>query len=189
MKTFIDPSLTHADAVVLNHLLKKADEDGTEQAIKLLAAINNKGDDAFEPTLFTAWSPPTTLTKSSAFQSYVSWASDVVRKSTDVVFLTHIILYFTTSVPSAIYLYYSFSWPHALLHWMMQSYYCGPFTLLLHNHIHNNGVLSKQYAWFDRCFPYVLEPLMGHTWDSYFYHHVKHRKRIEEGVFFQTRKF
>jgi hypothetical protein len=45
---------------------------------------------------------------------------------------------------------------------------------MLHNHIHNNGVLAKQYAFFDRMVPYILEPLMGHTWDSYFYHHVKH---------------
>lgn len=45
---------------------------------------------------------------------------------------------------------------------------------MMHNHIHNNGVLKKSYAWFDFSFPYVLEPLMGHTWDSYYYHHVKH---------------
>jgi phosphoinositide-3-kinase regulatory subunit 4 len=25
----------------------------------------------------------------------------------------------------------------------MQAYYCGPFTLMMHNHIHNNGVLAK----------------------------------------------
>ncbi|MCJ1416051.1 hypothetical protein MMC32_002386 [Xylographa parallela] len=45
---------------------------------------------------------------------------------------------------------------------------------MLHNHIHNNGILAKRYALFDYAWPYVLEPLMGHTWDSYFYHHVKH---------------
>ena len=45
---------------------------------------------------------------------------------------------------------------------------------MLHNHIHNNGVLAKRYAWLDKSFPYILEPLMGHTWDSYYYHHVKH---------------
>ena len=45
---------------------------------------------------------------------------------------------------------------------------------MLHNHIHNNGILAKKYAWFDKSFPYILEPLMGHTWDSYYYHHVKH---------------
>ncbi|KZP14492.1 hypothetical protein FIBSPDRAFT_104852 [Athelia psychrophila] len=46
---------------------------------------------------------------------------------------------------------------------------------MLHNHNHNNGVLAKPYAlFFDRAYPYILEPLMDHTWDSYFYHHVKH---------------
>ena len=107
-------------------------------------------------------------------QPYIARASGIVRRPTDVVFLTHIILYLTTSVPSAIYLYYSFSWLHAVCHWLMQAWFCGPFTLMLHNHIHNNGILAKKYAWFDKTFPYILEPLMGHTWDSYYYHHVKH---------------
>jgi len=107
-------------------------------------------------------------------RSYVSWASKVVRRPTDVVFLTHILIYLSTSVPSALYLYYRFSWIHGICHWVMTAWYCGAFTLLLHNHIHNNGVLSKDYAWFDQVFPYILEPLMGHTWDSYYYHHVKH---------------
>jgi hypothetical protein len=56
----------------------------------------------------------------------------------------------------------------------MTGWYCGAFTIMLHNHIHNNGVLSKRYAFFDFTLPYILEPLMGHTWDSYYYHHVKH---------------
>ena len=110
----------------------------------------------------------------SLLRSYVSWASKVVRRPTDVVFLTHILIYLSTSVPSAFYLYYRFSWFHGICHWVMTAWYCGAFTLLLHNHIHNNGVLSKDYAWLDRVFPYILEPLMGHTWDSYYYHHVKH---------------
>ena len=105
---------------------------------------------------------------------YIKWASTVIRRPTDIVFLTHIILYLATLIPSAIYLYYSFSWLHGIAHLALVAYYCGPFTLLLHNHIHNNGVLAKHYAWLDKAFPYVLEPLMGHTWDSYFYHHVKH---------------
>jgi heme A synthase len=36
------------------------------------------------------------------------------------------------------------------------------------------GILAKKYAWFDYCFPFLTDPLMGHTWNSYFYHHVKH---------------
>ncbi|KAI5806097.1 fatty acid desaturase-domain-containing protein, partial [Geopyxis carbonaria] len=47
---------------------------------------------------------------------------------------------------------------------------------MLHNHNHNGGVLTRRGPWavFDKLFPYVLEPLMGHTWDSYYNHHVKH---------------
>ncbi|KAI7203019.1 acylamide-delta3(E)-desaturase [Hortaea werneckii] len=37
-----------------------------------------------------------------------------------------------------------------------------------------SGILNSSWAWLDKTFPYVLEPLMGHTWDSYYYHHVKH---------------
>lgn len=38
---------------------------------------------------------------------------------------------------------------------------------MLHNHIHNNGILAKEYAWVDRVWPYMLEPLLGHSWNSY----------------------
>ena len=36
------------------------------------------------------------------------------------------------------------------------------------------GILNKKLWLFDELFPYLLNPLMGHTWNSYFYHHVKH---------------
>jgi hypothetical protein len=78
------------------------------------------------------------------------------------------------NLPSAVYLFYNFSWIHGIIHAAFTFWCAGSFTLLMHNHIHNNGVLSKDWAVFDFCFPYVLEPLMGHTWDSYYYHHVKH---------------
>lgn len=46
----------------------------------------------------------------------------------------------------------------------------GSYTLLLHNHIHQNGLLKKDLSFLDRAFPYVTSPLMGHTWHSYYYH-------------------
>lgn len=91
----------------------------------------------------------------------------VIRYPVDVVFLTHILLYMSTLLPSALLLYYHFSWAHAIIHLAMQSYCMGSFTLMLHNCIHQNGLLSPNYAWLDRLWPYMLEPLMGHTWDSY----------------------
>ncbi len=188
MEDFLDPSLTQADTIVLKNLLQDVyatatppggkDGHSDEASMHLLAGLCTEISGKFKPTVFTGWDQkdiriPDALNK-YLLQRYVLWAQGVVRRGTDVVFLTHIILYLATSVPSAIYLYSRFSWTHALCHWLMQAYYCGPFTLMMHNHIHNNGVLAKKYAWFDHTFPYVLEPLMGHTWDSYYYHHVKH---------------
>ena len=88
--------------------------------------------------------------------------------------LTHLIMYFTTSVPSALWLYSHFSYARGVLHSAMQVWYAGSYTLMMHQHIHMNGILRKEYAWFDHLFPYVTDPLMGHTWNSYYFHHVKH---------------
>ncbi|OJZ80319.1 hypothetical protein ASPFODRAFT_85922 [Aspergillus luchuensis CBS 106.47] len=86
----------------------------------------------------------------------------------------HIILYLLTPVPSALYLFYRFTPTRALLHWLLEIYSCGPFTLMLHNHIHNDGLLNHRYLWMDSSFPHILGPLMGHTRNSYYYHRVKH---------------
>lgn len=45
---------------------------------------------------------------------------------------------------------------------------------MMHQHIHMHGILAPKFAWIDSVFPYVLDPLVGHTWNSYYYHHVKH---------------
>ena len=155
------------------HSLVDCDDQMT---LQLLSNLNSPKSQDFQPTVFTGWDQPdiSPLIQHYLVQPYTNWAKTVVRRPTDVVFLTHILLYLSTSVPSAIRLYVHFTWPHAILHWLMQGYYCGSFTLMLHNHIHNNGVLAAKYALFDQIWPYILEPLMGHTWDSYYYHHVKH---------------
>jgi hypothetical protein len=107
-------------------------------------------------------------------QPYVRWARGIVRHETDVVMLTHLIVYFTTSVPSALLLFRNFSWGHGILHVIMQGYYVGTYTLMMHQHIHQRGILAKKYALFDRLFPYITDPLMGHSFNTYYYHHVKH---------------
>jgi len=83
----------------------------------------------------------------------------------------HTLLYLFISPPSALYLFHNFTYPHALTNLVMTAYYSGAFTIMLHNHIHNGGVLTKGYAFLDWAVLYVLEPLI---WDSYYYHHVKH---------------
>ncbi|KAL1296896.1 hypothetical protein AAFC00_004510 [Neodothiora populina] len=194
----IDPALTVPDTLVLENLfrdIKKEkfttavsstasdgdnaatnDQFTDEEVIDQLTAFNNKNDPRFKPTVFTTWDEKDinpTLNK-YIVQPYSRVGQKIVRHPTDVVFLTHLLIHFTTIVPSAILLFRHFSYWHAVPHTIWSVFCAGPFTLMMHNHIHNGGILSKQFSLIDRVFPYILEPLMGHTWDSYYYHHVKH---------------
>ncbi|PGH34579.1 hypothetical protein GX50_02562 [[Emmonsia] crescens] len=146
--------------------------------VETLASFNNPQHKDFEPTIFVTWDfkdiKLPRLLNDFLLQPYINFGRKIVRVETDVVMLTHLLLYFATSVPSAIFLFYRFNWIHGVLHWLMQSYYVGPYTLMMHQHIHMGGILSRKYSWFDMLFPYITNPLMGHTWNSYYYHHVKH---------------
>ncbi|RAL16979.1 fatty acid desaturase [Aspergillus homomorphus CBS 101889] len=203
--TFIDPNLTVPDRLVLEHLLKEAENPAaataaaavpkpnhedeevdaqTQATVQHLAAQNDPAHSSFTPTVFVTWDlPQLTPTLPPVLdkwflQPYIRMARKIVRVDTDVVMLTHLLLYLCTSIPSALYLFLgTFHWWHGVLHWVMQSYYVGTYTLMMHQHIHMGGILTKQSrltALLDTVFPYILDPLMGHTWNSYFYHHVKH---------------
>jgi hypothetical protein len=183
MNPTIDPFLTRADKFVLRNLLDDINDDGAKEGVDQAAldqviGLSDETSSNFESTVFTGWDLKDihipAILDHTIVQPYIRWAQTIMRHKTDVVFMTHTLLYLSTSVPSAIYLFHRFTYAHAICHWIMTGWYCGAFTIMLHNHIHNNGVLAKQYAFFDRMVPYILEPLMGHTWDSYFYHHVKH---------------
>ena len=143
-----------------------------------LSALNDPAHVDFTPTVFLTWDISMKSTEWTVWQTilqqYIKWAKTIVRNEADVVMLTHLMLYFTTSVPSAVLLFYRFTIVHGLLHFVMQMWYAGSYTLMMHQHIHMQGILAKKHAWFDRIFPYITDPLMGHTWNSYYFHHVKH---------------
>ncbi|CAJ0542905.1 Ff.00g003120.m01.CDS01 [Fusarium sp. VM40] len=155
-----------------------ASQPRDEDLLRHLQALNNPKDAHFEPSVTTNWEMdqiklPIFLEK-FVLRPYIRIGQSIVRVETDVIMLTHLLLYFSTSVPSAIYLFYNFNWIHGILHFLMQFTYMGSYTLLMHQHIHMRGVLNKKFALFDHLYPYITDPLMGHTWNSYFYHHVKH---------------
>ncbi|TRX96391.1 hypothetical protein FHL15_002663 [Xylaria flabelliformis] len=165
-----------------NHVTNGSAGQSNKGDIATLKALNQPKCKDFEPTIFSSWDlrdlksrlPPGVY--QYILMPYVSWAMTVARFETDVVMVTHLILYFTTSLPSALWLFYRFTYLHAVLHIVLQGWSIGAYTLLRHQHIHQRGVLDKR-SWvkvFDHTFPYVMDPLMGHTWNSYFYHHVKH---------------
>lgn len=150
------------------------------KVLATLDALNDPNGAEFEPTVFTtldyheiSWNKVT----ARLLRPYIRLAQGVVRNKADVVMFTHLLLYAATTIPSALALFFwRFSWTHGLLHFAMQVFYMGSYTLMMHQHIHQRGVLRKALPWslVDAVFPYITDPLMGHTWNSYFYHHVKH---------------
>ena len=182
----IDPYLTAPDHIVLANLLHdvqrasshevKAKVSTDHDIVSQLQALNDENCPEFQPTVFTTWDEKDLPSWISRYLvgPYTQWAKSVVRHPTDVVFLTHLLTYSLVSVPSATVLFLRFTWIHGIIHVLWTLWCAGSFTLMIHNHIHNNGVLSEPWAWLDFTFPYILEPLMGHTWDSYYYHHIKH---------------
>ncbi|ODA83295.1 hypothetical protein RJ55_01807 [Drechmeria coniospora] len=152
--------------------------DTTAKDVALLKAMRDPSSDSFEPTVlltvddYSAHVSP--AIDRYILQPYVAWARKVARYDTDVAMINHLIIYFTTSVPSAVFLYRHFTYTHGVLHTAMQFYLLGTYTLMMHQHIHQRGILAKRFALLDKLFPYILDPLMGHSWNTYYYHHVKH---------------
>ncbi|KAK6858004.1 fatty acid desaturase [Apiospora arundinis] len=199
-QVIIDPNHTRADKLILESLaadLELYNEGksgltdnaaqhgptaGDKDALVQLAMdnMNNPNHKDFEPAIFNSWDYPMLQSKQLnrfLLRPYTRVAQGVVRNKVDVVMFTHLLLYFFTSVPSALALFFwNFSWLHGILHFVMQVSYTGTYTLMMHQHIHGNGILKKTfpYSLFDYLFPYITDPLMGHTWNSYFFHHVKH---------------
>ncbi|GJC95997.1 fatty acid desaturase [Colletotrichum higginsianum] len=199
----VRPDLTVHDTIVLQNLIddiKRYDDkhlapaDGDEGYVsqESLDEKSNKDDERlndpvsqdFEPSVLSSVDLrdlpariPAALHRHVVLP-YVAWARRVVRHETDVLMLTHLLLYFTTSVPSALLLFRSFGYLHGVLHMALQFHYMGTYTLMMHQHIHMGGILSRDSGRllkaFDAAFPYITDPLMGHTWNTYFYHHVKH---------------
>ena len=193
--SLVDPDLTLADRLVLRNLLHNPPalephaQGFTEEAKDLardivtldsLAELSNPADKRFQPVVFTTWDasdfPPWINTY--LLQPYIKWASRVVRHRSDVVFLTYILVLSALGIPNIVLLFLRFNWFQAVFQWALVTYFVGPYSILLHNHIHGRGVMSRSWAFLDILFPYILGPMMGQTWNSFYYHHKHHH--VEE---------
>ncbi|KAG5926335.1 hypothetical protein E4U42_003400 [Claviceps africana] len=167
-----DPEPSSGDETA--HAAQHADD----RRIAALRAARSPDSAKFEPTVIVSVDDCSAilhpLLNRYLLQPYVRQARKIARHDTDVVMITHLILYFTTSVPSALLLFCHFTYTHAILHVIMQGYYIGTYTLMQHQHIHQRGILAEKFRFFDQLYPYILDPLMGHTWNTYYFHHVKH---------------
>ncbi|KAI1647894.1 uncharacterized protein F4817DRAFT_336250 [Daldinia loculata] len=177
-----DAATTPGQEAVDGALGNGAPSSRDEHDLARMRALNDPAHQEFEPTIFSSVdfrdlsSRLHPVVYEYILKPYIKWAQSIARHPSDVIMVTHLIIYFTTSVPSAIWLFYHFTYLHGIIHSAMQFYYVGTYTLMMHQHIHAGGVLRKQ-SWvhlFDVIFPYITDPLMGHTFNSYYYHHVKH---------------
>lgn len=178
LRTETKPSDTVPPPEVIEEIAatKKDFTENDRAALDRLKSLNDPESPDFSPTVFVMWDEkdiPRVLNE-YIVRPYAKLATKIVRHPTDVVFFTHILIYLFVILPSAIRLFTNFNYIHGIVHSVFTFWCAGSYTLMLHNHIHNNGVLAKSWSWLDFTFPYVTEPLMGHTWDSYYYHHVKH---------------
>src|SRR6478736_2775929 len=85
-----------------------------EELLRHLQAMNDPKDAHFEPSVTTNWDIdqiklPLFLEK-TVLRPYIRLARSVVRVETDVIMLTHLLLYFSTTIPSAIFLFTNFTW-------------------------------------------------------------------------------
>lgn len=178
--------LTKKDVVVLSYLNDKAKqfeagslaselkfEEERKVKIEELAVLGKK------PVIFCSWDHarlPDVFGKEFDLvgKEALPMVQHIVRYPSDVVFFMHIVLYTCTSLPSAICFFANTTLIHEMLHVAMQVYFAGPYTLMLHICIHQKGVLRRKYSFLDSLWTYLLGPLMVHTWNSYYYDHVKH---------------
>jgi len=117
------------------------EHDVDQEHIGRMKAMNNPKDPAFSPTVFTTWDEKDIpeFVNYYLVRPYARVAMRIVRHPTDVVFLTHLLLYLTVNLGSAIYLFRNFSYLHGVAHSVYTLWCAGSFTLMMHNHIHNNG--------------------------------------------------
>ncbi|KAJ5373910.1 Fatty acid desaturase type 1 [Penicillium concentricum] len=130
----VDPQLTLPDLLVIKELLRQNAQENeystSKDTIQKLKSLNDTSDPEFDPTVFQFWETcllrerlPLPI-RQHLLEPYIRWVQGIVRFPTDVVMVTHLLLYLTTSVPSALWLYcYHFNWIHGLLHWIVHMHH------------------------------------------------------------------
>lgn len=117
-----------------------------------------------------------------ALQAYIEWTHGFLADPRDTIFVSHIIFSLLTMVPSALFLLYRFNWLHAILHTVALVVTIPPYILMLHCTCHKKVTKSGLVPWTDYAIHYLLGPFYGETWNTFYYHHVKHHHVEDNGV-------
>jgi hypothetical protein len=104
---------------------------------------------------------------------YTRFLSRFVTDPRDTVFVSYMVSYTLIIIPSAITLMVHFNWIHAALHILFLAVGTAPYILMLHCICHRK-IAKPDYPWLEGIVHYVLNPFMGQSWNTFYYHHVKH---------------
>ena len=86
-----------------------------------------------------------------------------------------------TVIPSAWFLFLHFSYPHAAIHlFLVMVVYAETYMAMLHNASHRAIYRS---ALLNCVLTHILCPFFGQTWNTYYFHHVKHHHVEDNGRF------
>ena len=73
-----------------------------------------------------------------------------------------------------------FTWWHGAAHVGLVVAFAGTYVAILHNTSHK-PTYGKGFSVLEPVIPYVLGPFFGQTWNTYYYHHVKHHHVEDNG--------
>lgn len=152
--------LTEVDDLEILQLLDKA-SDGSTPAIAMHQTISSDVKTA-------SWCP-------HVVRYYVQRLLYDTRNDCFVLF---IVLMLVSVLPSAVWLMLDFAWWRGFVHVVLVLQFVGTFTAILHNTSHRK---MSPYAALNGVVPYLLTPLFGQTWNTYYYHHVKHHHVEDNG--------
>ncbi|KAL2914384.1 hypothetical protein HK105_206156 [Polyrhizophydium stewartii] len=171
------PVLAGDKAALARAAIGAAGSETPEQArlSKSAAAQGLSGADIAASVRLFGWFAPEDIPAflRPAVAAYASAAATLVQDPRDIIFVTNMVFYFATIVPSAVMLLARFSWLHAVLHTVALAVFTAPFILMLHCLSHRK-IASKSAPWLDHLVHVVLSPFFGETWNTFYYHHVKH---------------
>ncbi|KAJ3369342.1 hypothetical protein HDU91_007310 [Kappamyces sp. JEL0680] len=113
--------------------------------------------------------------------AYIKWTQTFIADPRDTIFVSHILSSLVTVVPSALLLLLRFSWTHAILHTVLLIGTIPPYILMLHCTCHKKLTKGSGAGWPDFMINYFLSPFYGETWNTFYYHHVKHHHVEDNG--------
>ncbi|KAL5038324.1 hypothetical protein BDV3_006494 [Batrachochytrium dendrobatidis] len=113
---------------------------------------------------------------------YAQCINPLVADPRDAIFVSYMLFYLFTAIPSALWLLFgSFTWIHAIAHTVYLAVFTAPFILMLHCLCHRRIGNPKNSPWLDAIVHYFLAPFFGETWNTFYYHHVKHHHVEDNG--------